>query len=280
MFRVAAGIVIGAGLVACGTPPPTGRQPPEPIEYRPDQVLDLYEPIDTGAAPVVVVAVHGCCGDRRDLAGLSRALVERGAVVANADVHPLAHRGGWPETYVDVVCAYAWAVEYAEELGDETKVAIVGWGDGALVTAAVALGWSSFASMPDDCVEVSPTVGPALVVAVGGHFGWLGEPSPSIVTAATVDWFGGDPVDQPIAWTHGNPGWWLASDDVRTTVSFALVGAENDGVTSEFAANLASRAIRADTMLIVGAGHADLVQPRGTPGANALDAITQALQLG
>ena len=230
-------------------------------------MLDLYEPSDTGAAPVVVVAVHGCCGDRRDLAGLSRALVERGAIVANADVHPLAHGGGWPETYFDVVCAYAWAARYAEGLGNETHVAIIGWGDGALVIAAIALGWDSFASMPHDCVEALPTAGPAHVVAVGGHFGWLGEPSPSIVTAATVDWFGGDPVDQPIAWTHGNPGWWLAGNDVRRTVSFALVGGENDDLTAEFAANLESRSIRADTMLIDGAHHADLVQPRGPSGA-------------
>ena len=99
-----------AAAVACGPPPPEEQTYSMTAAYRADLLLDHYAPRDAGVASAVVVLVHGCCGDRRDLAGLARALAVRGATVVNADVHALADGGGWPATYVDVVSAYAWGL--------------------------------------------------------------------------------------------------------------------------------------------------------------------------
>src|SRR6476620_6842225 len=73
------------------------------IQYAPGTLLDRYAPPAIPAAAPVVVLLHGCCGDRRDLAGLARALARRGNVVLNTDIHNNRDGGGWPKSYEDAI---------------------------------------------------------------------------------------------------------------------------------------------------------------------------------
>jgi dienelactone hydrolase len=95
MLRLIAGVVLAAALVT-GSRSGIGpvRQPaPTPVEYRPDAVLDEYRPAAPARGASAVLLVHGCCGDRRDLAAMARAIARRGVHVLNADVRAF-HRGG------------------------------------------------------------------------------------------------------------------------------------------------------------------------------------------
>jgi hypothetical protein len=246
--------------------------------YRADLLLDHYSPRDRGASATVAVLVHGCCGDRRDLAGLARALAGQGAMVVNADVHALADGGGWPATYVDVVCAYAWARAHGADAGAATKVAIVGWGDGALVSITAALGWDMIAPLARDCEARVPAAGPDRVIALSGHFGWTGEPTDVVVNTSTIDWFGGRPEKATAAWRYGNPGWWLdhaTSEDV----SFVLVDTADDHATPAFAAELQARSFATELVVLGPGQHAEVIQPRGTLGRAALGALARTLEL-
>jgi hypothetical protein len=264
-----------------GTRPPIKPQPQSTTITRFGALrADRYDPPD-GTRPVgVIVTVHGCCGDRRDMADLARALARRGATVLNTDMRAVGHGGGWPASYLDVVCAVAAGDRLARRLGG-VPLTLLGWDDGALVGAVVALGWPAVAARAGDCTVSPGPHGPARVVGLSGHYGWTGEPTGDQVNPGTIQWFGGRPEERPDAWSLGNPGWWLAhsgrSRDERPSV--LLLGTAADETSREWAAALRARAFDA-TYLACGPGsHDELVHTRDDVGAVALDALAARLGL-
>jgi hypothetical protein len=272
-------------LTAAGTARPPLVQPRiSVVEYATGMRLEHYQPPVVLAHVPVVVLVHGCCGDRRDLATLARALARRGAVVLNPDVHRLHSGGGWPASYRDVVCAVAEARVVAAELANgDHSVALVGWSDGALLGATVTLGWRELARSTTTCASPVGGRGPDRFVGIGGHYGWRGAlPPPELVTPLTTAWFGATPDQDPLAWQEGNPQWWLAEVARGEMPPMDLIASVGDSATGDFAAALASRRVSAAVHTvhpIRDEGNLALSQPRSDTGDRVLRALCRILQL-
>jgi hypothetical protein len=250
------------------------------VEYTSGLDLDRQQsPAATADAPVVVL-VHGCCGDRRDLGALARSLARRGAVVLNADVHPLGAGGGWPASYLDVVCALAEAREVAAEDGEDHPVVLVGWADGALLGAAVTLGGRQLAQRATGCARQVADVGPDLFVGIGGHYGWPGvAPPDAVVNARAVEWFGGTAADVPMAWEQGNPQWWLAHASREARPPIALIDGFGVAQTRDFAVTLRAHGLAVSQHAVRNEGNLALSQPRGVSGAAVLGHLCRLLGL-
>jgi dienelactone hydrolase len=246
-------------------------------DYGRGMGLDRYDPLPSRPAPVIVL-VHGCCGDRRDMAELARALARSGAVVLNPDVRAFGRGGGWPATYDDVVCAVAAGRHAADELGDHVPVAAVAWSDGALVATAVTLGWSTFARRATGCLWPVPADGPDALVGISGHYGWIDD-ADLPVTSATIAWFGGTPSSVPSHWRLGNPGWWTSHVRAADVPPIVLIGSVADETTTAYAAALRDRGIDVQSYEC-GLGMPDaLIHPRDVDGASAFDLMVEALHL-
>jgi acetyl esterase/lipase len=261
----------------------------EEVHYAEGMVADELRPARVAAGAPVVVLVHGCCGDRRDMAALARALARRGAAVLNADVPTVADGGGWPASYEAVACATATARAVAAGLdGGPHEVALVGWSEGAFLAAAVTLGWRErdAGTGSPACPVDAAGAGPDILVGLGGYYGWPGEEVPAdLVSEATIAWFGATPAENPAAWQRGNPYWWLATTPPAGAAPAAplprvrLIAAPGDQGTSAFQQALAARGADAATVTIPGATHLAFIQPRDVAGAEALAALSEALGL-
>jgi hypothetical protein len=278
---------VGGLIAACALMPgavgPVGTGPrleTTVVAYARGLELDRQQsPVVMEAAPVVVL-VHGCCGDRRDLGALARALARRGAVVLNADVHPLGAGGGWPASYLDVVCALAEARAVAGEGDGDHPVVLVGWADGALLGATVTLGGRELASRATGCAPPSTDLAPDLFVGIGGHYGWSGASPPAeIVNSRTVEWFGGSPDDDPVAWRQGNPRWWLDQPSTGPRPRVALIDGMGVEASPDFADALRARGVGVSLRVVANEGNLALSQPRGVSGAQVLEGLCGLLGL-
>jgi hypothetical protein len=293
MLRLTLRLALAASLLSGSTVPTSRRlHPPTRIEYRSSLVLDRYEPLGPASKTrPVVVLIPGCCGDRRDMSALARALARGGATVLNADVHAFGRGGGWPSTYIDVVCSIAEGRRLLERHHRGGQLTLIGWDDGALVAAAVALGWGAFTTRAKGCAEPIPSTGPDRFIGLNGHYGWQGSIPDHIVTASTIEWFGGDPFQQPEAWNLGNPGWWIGSLDTASVPTiFSLIDTEH--LTDEqsrsrraadsaaaFARGLQARGIPVELDVLEPAPHEAVVLPRDVVGSMAVKRILSILGL-
>jgi dienelactone hydrolase len=268
------GLILAAAVLLTGS---GGARPALPagevVAYASGMVFERLGPAEPDDDAPVVVLVHGCCGDRRDLGGLARALARRGALVLNTDVHALGDGGGWPATYTDTVCAVAAGHAQARALGGDHPVVLVGWSEGAFVGAAVTMGWSTIRGVESDCAAPLGGGPPDLFVGVSGHYGWTGDVPAAAVTARTEAWFGGSPTARPEAWRQGVPGWW--ADQVRpaATPPLALIATDDDDARAFWQA-LVERGFEAQLFVIAGGTHGGLINPRGADGSAALALIS------
>jgi acetyl esterase/lipase len=270
----------GAGAAALGVATSS-------VAYADGVVADELRPVAVDPGAPVVVLVHGCCGDRRDMAGVARALARRGAVVLNIDVRRVADGGGWPASYDEVGCAVRTAGRLAARLGGGSHaVALVGWSEGALLAATVTLGWrelgTTTACPGSRAAPGAPAgEGPDILVGMGGYYGWDGPDVPAdLVTDQTVAWFGATPDADPEAWQQGNPRWWLAHPAIGGTIPpVRLIAAPDDPHASSFRDALAAQGADTAVATIAGATHLALIQPRDLAGAAALSALCESLGL-
>lgn len=280
----AALLAVTCGLVL-GLSPGAGAGPPavtvSRVPYGDGLALERHRPVALADDAPVVVLVHGCCGDRRDTAGLARALARRGALVLNPDVGALAESGGWPASYEAVACAVLTADAVAGRLaGGPHPVALVGWSEGAMVGAAVTLGWPEIAPPPGACPGRVGAAGdgPDLLVGLGGYYGWDGPGvPPEVVTDGTVAWFGAAPEADPDAWHEGNPQWWV--DRAHDIPPVRLIARPGDAHAAGFRSALLARGADVTVTTIDGVSHVGLIQPRDVAGAEALAAVSDVLGL-
>jgi hypothetical protein len=278
-MRLALGLLLSSLLLVASDAGLSGVEPLAVNSTRRGAlVTDRYEPPRGGRPNAVIVLVHGCCGDRRDMADLARGLARRGALVLNSDMHAFGAGGGWPTSYLDVACSVAAARRTADQLG-QVPVTLIGWDDGALVGAVVSLGWSTIAPRARECADPSPARGPDRYVGISGHYGWIGAATEPAVGDATVRWFGGPPEAEPEAWTLGNPGWWLQHGDPRDRPRTTIIGTVEDRGSQNWATELQRRSF-AVTYLSCGSGaHDELIRSRTGSGAAALKAVARDLGL-
>jgi acetyl esterase/lipase len=180
-------------------------------------------PVPAPEEPVpIVVMLHGCCGDRADLVKLAEATAAEGVAVINPSWGGFATSGSFPASYEDVACAVRFARGQGERFGaDPQRVALVGWADGALAGAVVALAGDDFSA--ERCTQREHSALPDAFVGVNGFYGWTIPVDPAYVTDRAARFFGGTPDQQPRAWKEATPYAWLGRRP--TMPSVLLVGA-------------------------------------------------------
>jgi len=267
--------LISVGLISCSSPAPILSA--ETIIYAKGMALDVQLPEVTADRAPIVVLVHGCCGDRRDLATLARALARRGAVTLNVDVHGARRGGGWPATYEDVICAVGEADHVAERLGGDHPLVIVAWSDGAMVGASVALGWKFVSDRVDRCSH-APTHAPSRFVGLAGFYGWSDEAAMSADAGAVAMWFGSSADGR----TAGNPFEVIKVADPAPAVPVLRGRGDHDplqGGGRAFHEALLARGLEASLVSIARAGQLDIIQPRSEAGWTALAVVAGTIGL-
>ena len=184
------------------------------VNYSGARQLDVYalEPRQ-GGRPVVVL-VHACCGDRADLGQLAEAVAAAGAVAINADWAGIKPGARFPDAYADVACAVRFARAHAVEYGgNPDDVTLLGWSDGAMVSAVVGAAGDQLERTGCRAPEHSGV--PDAVVGVAGFYGWTLPPDPVYVNDRARTFLGGTPRTAARAWRDATPYGWLTTANGR-----------------------------------------------------------------
>lgn len=265
----------------------TVRRLPD-IAYAAGARLDVYLPAAGPAAPsesvgpgtlragtVVVVLVHGCCGDRSDLAKLAEALAAAGAVVMNVGWPGINAEARYPGAYEAVGCAARFARARAASFGaDPERVVLVGWSDGALVATTVA---GTGDDLDDrQCTVRDVSARPRAVVGLNGFYGWRPPVPPAYVTARAVRFFGGTPRERPQVWLAATP--WTALREAPTGGTWVLVGRTDPLLPDARRYATALRAVGRPVHLVEMApdGDQSLISPRSPEGRLVVSTVVAA----
>jgi acetyl esterase/lipase len=181
-----------------------------PLTYARHRQLDVYGVPNGRQGLPVIVMVHACCGDRADLGKLSEAIAAKGAIVMNADWAGIKNDARFPDAYADVACAVRFAKARAADFGgNPADVTLLGWSDGAMVSAVVAAAADRFDRSA--CLYPNESSVPNGLIGVAGFYGWT-LPVPAIyVNDRARGFLGGTPAEAPRAWHDATPYGWLRS---------------------------------------------------------------------
>ncbi len=147
------------------SPVPSTIEVTEGVAYTSTQKLDVYAPTEPGPWPVVVV-LHGAPGSKADLAALSEAIAQQGAVVFNADWRDVIPK--FLEATEDMACVVRFARASAADYGgDPTRVTLLGWSAGGASGAVVALAGDDFEG---DCLVSGDSGLPDAFVGIAGGY--------------------------------------------------------------------------------------------------------------
>jgi acetyl esterase/lipase len=204
--RLALAALVPLLVAACGSPPVPEVRMTSGIAYTSGAELDVHARVGVSRQPVLVL-LHGCCGSKDDLTPLAEAIAARGAVVFNANWTGVDRGGGWPRSYQEAACAVRFARASAARFGgDPGRIALLGWSDGAMLAAVVAVAGDD---LGDRCPQHRVSALPDVLIGVAGFYGWPVAPGrvvdPYYVNARTIRFFGGAPAEVPGAWAAGNP---------------------------------------------------------------------------
>lgn len=215
----------GAGLAACGSPPPVSTAPLHPnrtVTYCTDGgqalAMDLYTVAHPpkGGSPVVVF-IHGggwVFGNRRDdpyLTALVPRLTQAKVAVASID-YRLAGTATFPAQIVDVECALRYLRANGSQFGiDPSRLALMGSSAGAQLAALAGLAeppadWDNgqWGGPPAPPTAVVDLFGPADLD--GGH--WIR----AMVKAITVT-FGAAPGSHDERLLEASPVSWVRAGE-------------------------------------------------------------------
>ncbi|HEX5878869.1 MAG TPA: alpha/beta hydrolase [Actinomycetota bacterium] len=255
-------------VAGCGSPPPASEVTMvSGIAYTSGAELDVHARAGVARQPVLVL-LHGCCGSKDDLTPLAEAIAARGAVVFNADWTGVDRGGGWPRSYQEAACAVRFARASAARFGgDPGRIALLGWSDGALLAAVVAVAGDD---LGDGCPQHRVSALPDVLIGVAGFYGWPVAPgrvvNPRYVNARTIRFFGGPPAEVPRAWAAGNPYTRLGGN---RRLEARLVAGDADALLADgrrFLAALQRAGYGASLRVVDEGNHRTVVAPRTPPG--------------
>jgi acetyl esterase/lipase len=254
-------------VAGCGSPPVGEVRMTRGIAYAAGVELDVHVRAGVTRRPVLVL-LHGCCGNKDDLTPLAEAIAARGAVVFNASWTGVDRGGGWPRAYQEAACAVRFARATATRFGgDPGRVALLGWSDGALLAAVVAVAGNDLVG---GCPQRRVSALPDALIGVAGFYGWpaaLGRVvDPRYVNAGTIRFFGGSPSQAPHAWAAGNPYTRLGGN---RRLEVRLVAGDADLVLADgrrFLAALRRAGYRATLRVADGGDHRTVIAPRTPAG--------------
>jgi len=124
---------------------------------HPRQILDIYHPVQTGPAPVLVF-IHGG-GWRAGAPGaegyLGGPLLNRGVMFIPMGYRLIPDGGAYPHSCDDVEHGLRWLTDHiAEHGGDPDRIYLSGTSAGATLAAAVTLdAWLAEPALPNDLIK-------------------------------------------------------------------------------------------------------------------------------
>ena len=261
--RLALAALVPLLVAGCGSPPAPEVTMTRGIAYTSGVELDVHARAGVPRQPVLVL-LHGCCGSKDDLTPLAEAIAARGAVVFNANWTGADRGGGWPRSYQEAACAVRFARASAARFGgDPGRVALLGWSDGALLAAVVAVAGNDLGG---GCSQHRASALPDVLIGVAGFYGWPVAPGrvvdPYYVNARTIRFFGGAPAEVPGAWAAGNPYTRLGGN---RRLEARLVAGDADSLLADsrrFLAALRRAGYRASLRVANEGNHRTVVAPR------------------
>ena len=241
---------------------------------EPEQFGELRLPPGSGSVPVVVLLHGGCWQQAYDVAHtrpLAAALAESGYAVWSPEYRRVGGAGGFPATFVDVAAAVDSVRMLARRFPhlDTTRVVLVGHSAGGHLAAWAAsrergdaLEGSAVAAAPLRPTGVVSLAGIMDLAAYGAGTGSCNR--------AVAPLLGGAPADVRDRYTAASP----VSDP--PTVPVRIVHGAADPIVPLAQSEALVRAAPDRTTLVVvpGAGHFDVVAPRGA----SLDALRAAIR--
>lgn len=272
-------LALAFALVALGVPAPEkpAMVVARDVLYGPGGRLDIYTREGSHRAPVVVM-MHGCCGDKRDLTQLARGLSAAGAVTFNVSWTSMPEGGRFPGVYAEAACAVRFARANAGTYGgDPGRVTVLGWSDGALLAAVAAMAGARF---QEGCPVEDTSSAPAKLVGVGAFLGWpvpTGPIDARYVNERSIAFFGGAPEDAPDAWRSGNPYTYLGR---QPELAIGLVVGAGDVLVDDnlaFAAAARNAGHGVTVSVVDGGGHLDLLAPSMPQGAATVRAVMRTV---
>jgi acetyl esterase/lipase len=271
--RLALAALVPLLVAGCGSPPPAPEVTmTRGIAYTSGAELDVHARAGVPGQPVFVL-LHGCCGSKDDLTPLAEAIAARGAVVFNANWTGVDRGGGWPRSYQEAACAVRFARASAARFGgDPGRIALLGWSDGALLAAVVAVAGND---LGDGCPQHRVSALPDVLIGVAGFYGWPVAPGravdPYYVNARTIRFFGGTPAEVPGAWAAGNPYTRLGGN---LRLEARLVAGDADSLLADgrrFLAALRRVGYRASLRVTNEGNHRTVVAPRLPAGRQTVE---------
>jgi acetyl esterase/lipase len=179
----------------------SARAPDSTSEYLPGRAADVYLPAPeqrtTDPVPIVLLVPGGGwqTAERGGLAPLAADLAEAGFVAVNATYRAGIDGAVFPEPAQDVLCASGFAVQEARAAGvTPGPVVALGHSAGGHLASLAALEGDALAG---PC--------PYPVPGITGLVGLAGVYDAKAFEFALVDFFGGTPIEQPDAWSRGDP---------------------------------------------------------------------------
>jgi acetyl esterase/lipase len=249
------------------------------VTYARGQTLDVYKSHATTHMKTspVVVQLHGCCGDRTNLSQLAEALTAAGATVFNVDWPGIDADSRYPHAYEAVACAVRFARARAAGYGaDPERLALLGWSDGALAAAVVALHGDTYSSQA--CVVRDGSAVPDLLVGVAGFYGWQLPVPDEYATERAVRFMGGTPQQAQQAWHDATPYSWIHEEPA---VPMLLLASVEDPLRYDalaFAAAGKEGGILVRTVSVAPSGDASMISPRTYGGRTTVAETLRALR--
>ncbi len=233
------------------------------IEFAPPHLLDIYQPLESGSWPVVVV-VHGLGQAREQFAPLAEAIAAEGAVVFNISVTfsvpPLS-------AIEDIACAVRFARATAPEYGgDPTSISLVGNSSGAAKGSIVAMDGDAYNG---DCVVSEGSALPDVLVGYEGPYDYATHLYGGFAVPALQE-------EDPETWAAVNPYSHIGGNS--DLVVRLIHGRDDDlhwydvlpDVSAEFHQALAEAGYDVELTYVDGASHGAL-----QPGTEAFEVTVQ-----
>jgi acetyl esterase/lipase len=254
---------------------------PRTIRYGPhhSNVGDLWLPAGSAEPVPVVVLIHGgfwrAVYTKRLMNGLAKAVATRGWAAWNIEyrrVGFLGGGGGWPMTLTDVGAALDHLAAIEDEV-DIGRVATCGHSAGG----QLALWAAARGQLPAASAGAGGSVSVRGAVSLSGVVDLEEADRLGLGAQATARFMGGHCDAQPDRYRHASPRALLPLG-----VPQALIHAGSDGVippsmSREYQTLAASKGDSARYLLIDGAGHRQLIDPKGRGWAAAVSELERIL---
>lgn len=257
------------------------------IPYGSDalQFGDLWLPRSAGRHPVIVL-IHGGCW-RADLPGtelmdyMAADLRDRGYAVWNIEYRRIGHAGGgYPGTFLDVAAALDHLRRLAPEHGlDLRRVAVSGHSAGGHLALWAAGRDRIAASSPLSAAQPLDLRGVVSLAGIADLTAYRERGPDACGGPSTIDGLvGAAGAEGRDVYADTSPPALLPLGDRQIVISGALDHIVPPAFGDAYAAAAAGRGDRADSVVLMGAGHFELIDPTSASWSRVVRAYDELLK--